>query len=139
MGSPQPYHAAMTPTDDAAPRGPRWVGAAVRGLWAAVALAVARAGLLYAMEHMAHQRDIEQFRVRLAGALPGIALSATVCGLAVALLAALLARRVRRGPAWWGIGLVLWIAGAALCFAFLAGWDSPDATRAVGLDTDRGR
>lgn len=139
MGSPRPYHAAMTPTDDAAPRGPRWVGAAVRGLWAAVALAVARTGLLYAMEHMAHQRDIEQFRVRLAGALPGIALRATVCGLAVALLAALLARRVRRGPARWGIGLVLWIAGAALCLAFLAGWDSPDATRAVGLDTDRGR
>ncbi len=116
-----------------------WAAVATRALWVAVLLMVARSGLLYAMEHLSHRRELGQFQVRLANALPGIAVRVGLCALAVAVLTALLARRVRPGFARVALGVVLGLAAAFLFLVVLAGWDSADATRAVGIDTDRGR
>jgi arylsulfatase A-like enzyme len=102
------------------------------GLWTGLALTVARAAVLVGMERLAHGDAWPVVKLRLATALPGIALAST----ALALLATLPLRGERTSRAL----RVVWTPLAALLFAaLLAGWLHGDASRRVGLDTPQGR
>jgi len=112
--------------------------AAAAILWTSLALALTRGTLLFGMDRVAHESDLVRTWLRLAANLPEVVFRAGLCGLACGLGLAsswLLAR----GPLRLGVQVLLLGAAALLQRRFLAGWDTGDASREVGLDTDLGR
>ena len=109
-------------------RSPDWLAGnwVALGLWAGLAAAVARGGVLYVMDVLGHAAAPEVVRMRLAGALPSKLRARSRLEQGEG-------ERARLG-AW-----VLVVGGGA--WAWLALWTgrlSGDVSRQVGMDTARG-
>ena len=128
---------AVLPVRSAPPRplvSLSWLAA---GVWVGLALAVARAAVLWAMEAFSHGSDPELVRLRLVTVLPRVVLGSLAVGWVVAFGVWLAERTQRAGPRWVLRSLAL--LAATLLFALvLLGWWGADETRRVGLDTPRG-
>jgi len=109
------------------------------GLWVSLALIVTRSVLLLGMEHLAQNRELALFRVRLADALPFITLRAVIYGLGAAVLFTAIKFIKKQKLLRNILYAAAWIIGSASFFYMLAGWDSSDISRQVGLYTSRGK
>jgi len=126
-------------SNDPPPRlGPFLRSATAAVLWTSLALALARGALLFGMDRVAHESDLVRTWLRIAANLPEVVLRAGLCGLVCGLGLAS-SWLLERGPLRLGAQAVLLAAAAFLQRRFLAGWDTGDASREVGLDTALGR
>jgi arylsulfatase A-like enzyme len=112
--------------------------ALTRGLWIGFALGLARAGVLFAMERVAHAGELETVMGRTATALPlamGQMVLASVClALFVEWTRGCALVNLRRF-----ILVSLFVFGSAVFITLLAGWLGDDHSRRIGWGTGRGR
>ncbi len=105
-----------------------WVGPA---LWAAPALALSRAAVVFAMDHLVRGHDPSMARWRVAERLPWV----SAWALATAIACAWMLARSRRSRAASGLA---WLASVALCLGVLSGWPFDDPYHIPAVDSARG-